>query len=282
MGLVAIIVGGCSDPAGPTGSPPSFVFSSNPAGVRGIHLWEDNIVTRLSAPGHDDSEPHSAAGSIVFRSQRDGNGEIYIADDALAAQRRLTENPWNDSEPALRPDGAVVLFVSNRSGTPRLWAMDSDGGNQRTVATGSSTFVPERAPAWRPSGTEIAFTSTRTGTSQVFVMPAAGGEAIQITHEATGAFLPSWSSDGRSLIYTTLESVSTVRMVARTGGSWRALAADTGPLSDAVCSGQWCIAVAGAPGGAEGVMVTVSRVGRAPLPIVANGYDSREPAILVR
>jgi Tol biopolymer transport system component len=240
------------------------------------------VVTRLSAAGQEDSEAHSAAGSIVFRSRRDGNGEIYIGDAALEGQQRLTEDPWDDAEPALSPSGDAVLFVSNRSGTPRLWVMVADGGNQRMVATGSSTFIPERAPAWRPSGDQIAFTSTRTGTSQVFVMPVAGGEAVQVTHEATGAFLPSWSSDGSWLIYTTLEGGSTVRMVPRGGGAWRSLASGGDAISDAACSGRWCIAVAGVPGFAAGDIVSVSRIGRAPQPVVADTPDSREPAFLVR
>ena len=122
------------------------------------------------------------------RSRRDGNGEIYIASAALQGQQRLTNEPWDDAAPVLSPVGDEVLFVSNRSGTPRLWIMDADGANQRLFATGSAGFVPEASPAWRPAGDQVAFTSTRTGTSQVFVVSSAGGTAVQITHEANGAF----------------------------------------------------------------------------------------------
>jgi Tol biopolymer transport system component len=250
--------------------------------VRGIHLWEAGVVTRLSAADQEDTQPHSAAGSIVFRSRRDGNGEIYIASDALQGQLRLTNDAWDDTAPALSPDGSEILFVSNRSGTPRLWIMGADGGNQRLFATGSQGFVPEAAPAWRPSGDQVAFTSTRTGTSQVFVVPSAGGTAVQITHETTGAFLPAWSGDGRSVLYTTLEGGSLVRLVPSAGGEWRALAAGATTLHDAACSGDWCLVVSGLPGEDDGDILSVSRVGRAPRSAASGDADEREPAFLVR
>ena len=285
VGVVALAVAGagCSDASGTVNRPlPAFVFTSDADGLPGIYRWQDDSVSRLSADGHEDTQPHSAAGSIVFRSRRDGNGEIYIADTALGGHLRLTDDPWDDADPALSPDGGDILFVSNRSGSPRIWAMDADGENERTVATGSSGFVPEGAPAWSPLGDRIAFTSTRTGTSQVFVMGLASGEAIQVTHEATGAFQPAWTADGQSVAYTTFEGQATVRVVPSSGGAWRALAAGDAPLNEAACHDGWCLAVTRPPGAAEGDIVSVSRVGRTPRPVLAGDADEREPAFIVR
>ncbi len=283
LAACAIAFAACSGSSGPDAGPlPAFVFTSDDGGPRGISLHDSGAVTRLSAAGDEDTQPHSAAGSIVFRSRRDGNGEIYIASTALLGQTRLTEDPWDDAEPALSPDGASVLFVSNRSGAPRIWVMDADGTNQRAIPTGSSSFVPEGAPAWRPSGDEIAFTSTRTGTSQVFVLPLAGGSAEQVTHEATGAFLPAWTGDGSSIAYTTREGGSTVRVVSRAGGDWRALAAGDALLSDASCAAQWCLVVSAASGEGNADILGVSRPGRAARPVFTTPADDREPAFLVR
>ena len=281
--LLSALCAACSDgPGTEARQPPAFIFTSDSGGLRGIHLWDAGLVTRLSAVDNEDTQPHSAAGSIVFQSRRDGNGEIYIASDALQGQQRLTSDPWDDTAPALSPAGDDILFISNRSGTPRLWIMDADGGNQRLFATGSSGFVPEAAPAWRPSGDQVAFTSTRTGTSQVFVVPSSGGTAVQITHEATGAFLPAWSGDGRSVLYTTLEGGSVVRLVPRAGGEWRALAAGAAAIHDAACSGEWCLVVSGLPDEGNGDILSVSRVGRTPRPATSGDQDEREPVFLVR
>lgn len=282
-GSLAVLVAACSDPSGGTATPlPAFVFSSDAEGARGIYLWEDSVVTRLSTAGREDGQPHSAAGRIVFRSRRDGNGEIYIADTALAGQQRLTTDPWDDTAPALSPTGSQIAFISNRSGTPRLWVMDADGANQRAVATGSSAFVPEGSPSWQPTGGRIAFTSTRTGTSQVFTMDVAGGAAVQLTREATGAFQPSWSSDGKSVIFTTLSGGSSVRVMPLTGVESQPLAAGDSPLSQGRCLGRWCLAVAGTPGDGGRGILSVSRIGREPRAVTTTGSDDAEPAFLVR
>src|SRR5687767_6808650 len=81
----------CSDSTapGPLVAPP-FVFVSDADGVLGVYRHDAGVVTRLSAPGQDDREPHSANGRIVFTSRRDGNAEIYIAGLNLSNQQRLT------------------------------------------------------------------------------------------------------------------------------------------------------------------------------------------------
>ena len=271
----------CSDPSGGALEPlPSFVFTSDAQGARGLYRFENGEVARLSAPDQEDFQAHSAAGSIVFTSRRDGNAEIYIAGLTLGGQRRLTEDPWSDTEPVLDPTGARIAFVTNRSGTPRLWMMGSGGDGQAPLETGSASFVPEGSPAWRPSGDRIAFTSTRTGTSQVFVMELPGGPPVQVTREATGAFLPAWSGDGASILYTTSAGAGTVRVVPWGGGDWRALAASDGALSDGVCHGGWCLAVADGDGGGD--IVSVRDIGRAPQPVVSGASDQRDPAVLGR
>ena len=272
---------GCGDPSAPGTVPvPPFLFVSDVAGKPAIHRFEGDSVIRLSADGQQDLQPHSAAGRIVFTSMRDGNAEIYSADSDLGGQERLTNDPWSDTQAALAPDGSTVAFVSNRSGSPRLWLMAADGSTPRMLETASASFVPEGAPAWSPSGQQIAFTSTRTGTSQVFVVGSAGGQPVQLSREATGALQPAWSGDGSSVLYTTESGGSTVRLVSLAGGDARPLSSTPAPLGDATCAGRMCLAVAEPDG--TGYIVIFSRIGGLP-GIVGGGTGSaREPAFLVR
>jgi Tol biopolymer transport system component len=55
---------------------------------------------------------------------------------------------------------------------------------------------------WSPNGQKIAFDDARTGTVEVFTMNADGGDMLQVTHMG-GPFTgqPSWSPDGRSLVF---------------------------------------------------------------------------------
>jgi TolB protein len=280
---VAVLLAlGCSEATGPeTLDVPAFVFVSSEGGAPGLYSFDAGMVTRLSTGGTDDRDPHSAAGRMVFTSRRDGNAEIYIADLALAGQQRLTTSSATDDAPALDPTGTTIAFVSTRSGAPRVWLMDVDGGNLRALETGSTSYVPEGKPAWSPAGDRLAFTSTRTNASQVYVVPASGGPAIQLSREATGAFTPAWSADGRSVVYVVVAGGPRIMRVPAGGGDASIYALDDEGISDPACRGSICLAVTGALDTARDVIV-VSASGRTRLPVVARATDDRQPAILVR
>jgi dipeptidyl aminopeptidase/acylaminoacyl peptidase len=279
--LAIALFAGCSDSTAPRPLvAPDFVFVSNAGGVLGIHRFDDETVTRLSAADHDDREPHSADGRIVFTSRRDGNAEIYIADLDLSNPQRLTSTTAIDTAPALHPAGTTVAFVSSRSGAPRVWLIDADGANPRALATGSPTFVPEGNPAWSPSGDRIAFTSVRTNTSQVFVVAAAGGDAVQLSHESGGAFGPTWSADGRFVHYMAVAAGPRLVTVPAAGGDARSFAEDPRGLSELTCAATACIATIGALDG-DGDLVLFSRDGRSRTPLLERAANDRQPAVLV-
>lgn len=279
--VAVLLLAGCSDPTRPEALVvPPFVFVSNDEGVPALYRFEAGTITRLSGAGSDDRDPHSAAGRVVFTSLRDGNAEIYAADLGLAGQQRLTTSSATDDAPALDPTGTTIAFVSSRSGTPRVWLMDVNGANPRLLDTGSATFVPEGSPAWSPTGDRLAFTSTRTNASQVFVVAAAGGPAVQLSHEATGAFTPAWSADGGSILYVVLAGGPGVMRVPASGGDATAFAFDDGGIGEPVCGGTICLAVAGALD-AAGDLIAISTSGRTRRSILARAADDRQPAILV-
>jgi len=280
--IALLLVVGCDDPTRPEAlDVPPFVFVSSDEGAPALYRFEAGTITRLSAPGTDDRDPHSAAGRIVFTSRRDGNAEIYAADLGLAGQLRLTNGTATDDAPALDPTGTTVAFVSSRSGTPRVWLMDVTGANPRPLETGSATFVPEGSPAWSPTGDRLAFASTRTNASQVFVVVAAGGSAIQLSHEATGAFTPAWSADGGSIAYVILSGgPGVMRVPASGGGDATPFALDDGGISDPACRGSICLAVTGALD-AAGDLIAISASGRTRRSILARAADDRQPAIIV-
>ena len=279
--LAALLIAGCSGPTRPENlNVPPFVFVSSDGGAPGIHRFDAGTITRLSSAGIDDREPHSAAGRIVFTSRRDGNPEIYAADTQFATQLRLTSSPGSDEAPALGPTGTTIAFASDRSGAPRIWLMDSDGANPRPLETGSATFVPEGSPAWSPAGDRLAFTSTRTGASQVFVVPAAGGQAIKISSEATGAFTPEWTADGRSVLYVVLGGGPRLVRAPAGGGDGVPFAADNAGMSDPTCRARICLAATGALDGPRDLMV-ISGTGRTRAPLLVRAADDRQPAIIV-
>ncbi len=246
--VLALALLACSDASAPPDVPfpplAALVFvSTNDAGHAQLYSLdaETGVATPLTATSSNETDPHSAAGKLAFTSDRDGNREIYLAANDGSAPLRLTTNAAADFEPALAPDGARVAFTSDRTGQARIYLTDDTGANVAALATGSTASVPEQAAAWSPDGLTIAFTSVRTGTSQVFVVPASGGTAVQVTHEAGGAFLPTWSADGAAIVYTPGVG-SVLRQVTVADGSVASLPLEPGGVGEAACNDTYCVA----------------------------------------
>ena len=282
------VIAGCSD-ATSTAKPlviPAFVVVGDTAGTAQLYRVEGGVVTRLSTTAGNDIDPMSAAGRIVFSTDRDANYEVYIEDITATVSRRVTNSGGQDDEPALSPDGSTIVFVSNRSGAPRLWsvpapALDAVAFDTPTaLSTGSDSAIPEGAPAWSPDGTTLAFSSARTGTSQIFTMPTAGGSAVQVTNEVAGAFNPAWSADGTTIVFTSATGALHLRKRKLSSGSSSDFATDSLDLAQASCNANVCVA-AEDPSGTRGSLVAFPAKGGKGEAIVARTRNEREAAILV-
>jgi Tol biopolymer transport system component len=281
------VIAGCSDAT--SAKPlvvPAFVVVGDTAGTAQLYRVEGGVVTRLSTTAGNDVDPMSAAGRIVFSTDRDANYEIYIEDITATVSRRVTNSGGQDDRPALSPDGSTIAFVSNRSGTPRLWSVPAPALDATTfdaptaLSTGSDTAIPEGAPAWSPDGTTLAFSSARTGTSQIFTMPVAGGSAVQVTNDVAGAFDPVWSADGTAIVFTSAAGTLHLRQVKLSTGNSSDFATDSLDLAQASCDANVCIAAEDPTGGRGSILAFSARGGKGEA-IVARTRNEREPAILV-
>jgi Tol biopolymer transport system component len=200
--------------------------------------------------------------------------------------RRVTNSGATDNHPALNPVGTTIVFVSDRSGAPRLWTVPAPALDATTfdapvaLETGSSSVTPESAPAWSPDGVTIAFSSTRTGRSEIFTVPAAGGGAVQLTNELGGAFNPAWSADGSTIYYTSTIGTLHLRKVKLSGGSATDFASDSLDLDAASCNATLCLA-AEDPTGSRGSILAFPVKGGNPVTVLARTRHEREAVITV-
>lgn len=142
------------------------------------------------------------AGKIAFHSRRDGNGEIYL----LTPEREvnITNDPAEDANPSVSPDGSKILFSSDREGDIfHIYLVNVDGSGLAKV---TNDPAGDFSPRWSPDGKRIAF--SRTGA--LYVMDSDGSNVRKVTEpepEATappckaGAFLGGWSPDGERLTF---------------------------------------------------------------------------------
>ncbi len=148
----------------------------------------------------------SSNGRMVFRSDRSGANELWIAnaDGSEPWQATRFRGPFV-GDPHWSPDGQVVAFTSQADGNPDIFVMRCD---QKVAACSqprqlTRTPAPDANPIWARDGRFIYFSSSRSGEFEVWRMPADGsGPAVRITWN--GGYMGRESADGKWLYYSKL------------------------------------------------------------------------------
>ncbi|CAI8348164.1 MAG: Protein TolB [Opitutia bacterium UBA7350] len=144
-----------------------------------------------------------------------GDTELCVSDARGRDLRRLTRNRSLESGPSWSPDGSELVFTSDMQGKPQLFTMPSKGGKVRRLATQVSRFCTE--PSWNPIyADQIAFTAATEGGFQIALYDARQGRARILTSIRGSAVEPTWTNDGRHLIFTERKDVGTRLMLLDT------------------------------------------------------------------
>lgn len=176
-----------------------------------------------SAGGSNQSPAWSADGlQIAFSSARGGHPDIWIS-DVSGSSAHSVSSFGSDVSPVWNPrTGNQLAFVSGRTGEPQIYIMDKDGANvQRMTDSGYAI-----SPSWAPNGGLLAFCWNRKygpgdpGGQDVYIMDIASKNWLQATHEAGNNDFPSWSPDGRHLVFQ--------RQIGHRTQIWTMLADGTG------------------------------------------------------
>jgi TolB protein len=169
---------------------------------------------------------------MIFSSDRAGSWDIWRARLDGSALERLVGDPAYDDQAALSPDGRSLAFVSSRGGQADIWIMELATRRARNL-----THHPagDFRPAWSPDSQWIAFTTDRDSThprfpandfvtrqsTALYIVRADGGELRRIPTDKIYAGSPSWSADGKRIVFysAALEAVAGIASVLRRGGA---------------------------------------------------------------
>jgi TolB protein len=197
----------------PDGSRLAFSWMTKTGWEIGMYSMDLNRV--LSFPhfgGTNLSPAWSPDGTkLAFSSSRSGDPEIYVVDQSGGHLQRLTVSKLPDVSPVWnRKTGSQIAWVSGRTGLPQIYTMESDGTNvQRLTDQGYAV-----SPAWSPNGQFLALSWTRKygpgepGAEDMYLMDAASKQWVQLTHDAGRNDFPSWSPDGRHIVFQSSHSGS--------------------------------------------------------------------------
>ena len=171
-----------------------------------VSLGGLNITPALSPDGN----------FMAFASSYEGNSELYRLDTRTKARQRLTVNASGDLSPSWSPSGRELAFTSDRSGGPQVFLMSNDGTNVRRL-----TFEGDynAAPAWSPRGNWIAYVCrTPKKEYKLCVITPDGQKRVQLTTGPGVDDSPSWSPDGRHLVFSsTADGKSQIYMINADG-----------------------------------------------------------------
>lgn len=146
----------------------------------------------------------SGGGLIAFYSERKTvqSAEIFIMNADGSGLKQLTDNTFDDSTPSLSPDGTKILFSSTPSDQSDIYSMNIDGSEVRQLTY--SAEGNEYHAEWSPDQSMIVYTVFSSGSwtqSDIFLMYADGNGKIQLTDHPGNDMRPSFSPDGKLIIF---------------------------------------------------------------------------------
>ncbi len=180
-----------------------------------IVTWApDGTSVQLTRTRTTDTQPSwSADGRLIaFRTNRYGTRQhaheqvMVMRADGTGTRRvsRDADPVVFSSQPAFAPDGARIVFRSNRDTLTRdadLYSMDLEGGDVRRLT--DTPGVDERYPTLSPDGTTLLFASDRGGTWGIWAAGADGSDPHPVYDGPGEDRAPAWSADGARIAFET-------------------------------------------------------------------------------
>jgi Tol biopolymer transport system component/DNA-binding winged helix-turn-helix (wHTH) protein len=192
----------------------AFVWAKENGGPKQIYIKElgSDRMTRLTdLPGDEDNPVWSPDGRrVAFLSSSATGLALYVA--ALHDPRSVhkiyipgANTRWEEGAVAWSPDGKSFILADHLGSNPSssLYRIDA-----QTMLAGALTHPPtgwegDLSPAFSPDGQRIGFLrASENAVMDIYWIPAGGGEPKQITHDGKTINGITWSSDNRSIIFS--------------------------------------------------------------------------------
>jgi TolB protein len=165
----------------------------------------DRVVSFPRFGGSNLSPAWSADGTkLAFSSSRTGDPEIYVVDSSGGNLKRITSFKGPDVSPTWnRKTGGQIAWVSGRSGLPQIYMSEADGTNAHRITEEGYAV----SPSWSPNGQFLAFSWIRhygpgaPGAQDIYLMDIASKQWVQLTHDGGRNDFPTWSPDGRHIVF---------------------------------------------------------------------------------
>jgi Tol biopolymer transport system component len=198
-----------------------FVMNSDSRGGK-LLTSDPNAQLRPSSWSPDGSK-------IAFLSFRPGDSKpsskprihseypLYVMDAGGINQKRLMDYPVSSF--GWSPDSRKLFFISayenpesddpavlsgKENAASAIYILDTQSGDQQRV----TSLAKNCFAAWSPDGTRLALSSGTDQETNIFVASTDGKHVRRLTDSSTLNIRPSWSPDGRTIVYLALPSLN--------------------------------------------------------------------------
>jgi Tol biopolymer transport system component/tRNA A-37 threonylcarbamoyl transferase component Bud32 len=224
----------------PDGKQLAYAWDGESADGARIYVQRLDAATPLrvsNGPGNDGSPVWSPdGGQIAFVRNNGSSGNVYLIPSLGGPERRLTEVSAGQavSRLAWSPDGSSLVLSDRIPGADYdcLYRITISTGERQRISTGSAPHLfSDRAPSYSPDGSRIVFVRELDYfVDDLFWIPAAGGESTRLTHDRRSVNTPSWTPDGRFIVFQSDRAL--------TSGIWKVPAAGGAPVPAAAATGS--------------------------------------------
>ncbi|MGA2832948.1 MAG: DPP IV N-terminal domain-containing protein [Terracidiphilus sp.] len=198
----------------PDGKKLAFVWAKEDGGRQHIYIKElgNESLLRLTDLSDDEYSPTwSPDGKqIAFLSSSEAGLGLYIASLAAPHSVRKVYIPeettrWDQGALSWSPDGKSFVLVDHMGAQPSssIYLIDVESMRAHTLTSSPPGWEGDLNPVYSPDGKKIAFLrASESWVVDLYWIPTSGGEPRQITRDDKTINGITWSSDSRSIVFS--------------------------------------------------------------------------------
>ncbi|TDX59286.1 DUF5050 domain-containing protein [Orenia marismortui] len=195
-----------------------FIFVSDKDGHKNIYLsdiYGDNI-TQLTQDRGNNWAPNwsEERKKIIFLSDRNGHSNIYTMKADGSNLQQITYTTSNKEDPIwLNKD--EIIFASDRDGDYELYQTNLSSSYLKKI-TDNNHY--DGQVSYSSANNKLLYVSETTGEKKIHIMNQ-DGQGKMVLHTGFGKDShPSWSADGRTILFTNQgDSISTIYRINPNG-----------------------------------------------------------------